>query len=92
MREAQGRECTPSMCCVDSQSLKLAPQINEARGLDANKKINGRKRQALTDTTGLIWAVFVHAANEHDSVMGAELLERTKGYFDRLEKILIDSG
>jgi transposase len=91
-RKAAGRECTPSMCCVDSQSVKLAPMIKEERGLDGNKKINGRKRQALTDTTGLIWAVFVHAANEHDSIMGCELLERTKGYFERLEKILIDAG
>ncbi len=66
--------------------------INEERGLDANKKINGRKRQVLTDTTGLIWAVFIHAANKHDSIMGCELLERIQGYFSRLEKILIDAG
>ena len=88
-RQATGKEPTPSMCCVDSQSVKLAPMIKEERGLDANKKINGRKRQALTDTTGLIWAVFVHAANGHDSIMGAELLERTMGYFDRLTKYLL---
>jgi len=91
-RQMAGKESTPSMCCVDSQSVKLAPMIGEERGLDANKKINGRKRQIITDTTGLIWAVFVHAANDHDTIMGCELLERIKTKFNRLKKVLIDAG
>lgn len=82
------------LCVVltDSQSIKIAPMIYEDKGVDGNKKINGRKRQLLVDTQGLIWAVFVHAANLSDSVMGCHLLSKAKGNLNRLEKILVDAG
>lgn len=86
------KEATPSLCCADSQSIKIAPMIYEDKGVDGNKKINGRKRQLLVDTQGLIWAVFVHAANLSDSVMGCHLLSKAKGNLNRLEKILVDAG
>ena len=57
----------PSLACIDSQSIKLAPRIIEERGIDGGKRINGRKRQILVDSQGLVWAVYVHAANIHDS-------------------------
>jgi len=47
-----GRFPLPSPGLADSQSVKLTPMIYEHRGLDANKKINGRKRQIFTDTRG----------------------------------------
>ena len=43
-RQRQEREPTPSLTCVDSQSVKLAPMIFEDKGLDGNKKVNGRRR------------------------------------------------
>ena len=46
------RFATPSLMCVDSQSVKLSPMIYEDRGIDNNKKVNGRKRQLLVDTGG----------------------------------------
>ncbi|MES2389254.1 MAG: IS5 family transposase [Bacteroidota bacterium] len=92
VRELAGRESTPSLCCVDSQSVKAAPMINEEKGLDGNKKINGRKRQVLTDTLGLIWSAYVHAANEHDSKAGCILLERATDCFYRMKKILVYAG
>jgi transposase len=52
---------------VDAQSVKLAPRLGQQRGLDAYKRVNGRKRQVLCDTGGHIWRVVVHAANSHDS-------------------------
>ena len=46
------------------------------RGLDGNKKINGRKRQVLVDTLGLVGGVVVHAANGGDSIYeGVIILE-----------------
>jgi putative transposase len=36
------------------------------RGYDGGKKIKGRKRHLLVDTTGLILQVLVHEANIQD--------------------------
>jgi len=66
--------------------------IFEDKGLDGNKKVNGRKRQVMVDTLGLVWGVFVHAANLSDTVMGCELFKQVKERFTRLEKILVDAG
>ena len=40
---------TPSLACINSQSrsadaVKLTPMVGEERGLDPNKRVNGRKR------------------------------------------------
>jgi transposase len=39
-RKMEKREAYPSVFCIDSQSVKLAPMICEYRGLDAHKKVN----------------------------------------------------
>jgi len=91
-RSAWEKEDSPSLVCVDSQSIKVAPFINNDKGIDGNKKVNGRKRQVLVDTLGLVWAVFVHAANGNDSVYGCRLVEQIEGLCDRLKKILVDKG
>lgn len=82
----------PSLMAADSQSIKLVPFLSKSRGLDGNKKINGRKRQVLVDTFGLVWATFVHAANLPDTQAGTKLIEKVKGNIPRLKKILIDQG
>ena len=92
IRKQSGREATPSLGCVDSQSVKLAPMIFEDKGIDGNKKINARKRQVLVDTFGFVWASSVHAANLSDTIMGCDLFEKIKGKLLRLEKILVDAG
>lgn len=69
-----GRAATPSLVCLDSQSVRLAPRIFEHRGLDGGKHVNGRKRQILTDVQGRILACRVHAANGHDGVEALQLL------------------
>ena len=92
VRTQAGRAALPSLMCVDSQSVKLAPFIYERRGTDANKKVNGRKRQAAVDTLGLLWAVDVHAAHQADSRMGCQLWPKLMAVSQRLEKVLIDSS
>jgi hypothetical protein len=46
--------------------------IFEDKGIDGNKKINGRKRQVMVDTGGLIWACNVHGERicPHCQAMG----------------------
>ena len=46
------RDAYPSALCIDSQSVKLSPMLDECRGIDAHKRINGRKRTFIVDTQG----------------------------------------
>ena len=80
------------MVCIDSQSIKVAPFIKEDKGVDGNKKINGRKRHLLVDTLGLVCAVIVHAADLHDGTTAPLFVEHLLGYLPRLEKILVDQA
>ena len=91
-RIQEGRDPNPSLVCLDSQSVKAAAMIAQERGFDGNKRINGRKRQTLVDTIGLIWGELVHAANGSDSVYGGVLIIELKGILKRVKKVLIDQG
>ena len=88
----QGKAATPSMVCIDSQSIKTAPFINEDKGIDGNKKINGRKRHLLVDTLGLVWAVVVHAADLPDGTQAHLLVDHVLGYLPRMRKVLVDQA
>lgn len=89
-RFCHDKELSASLVCGDSQSVKAAPFINQDRGVDGNKKVNGRKRHILVDTLGLILGVVVSAANVADGKAGIVLLKRCSGQFSRLQKILVD--
>lgn len=91
-RVCEGRKATPSVLCIDSQSVKLSPLIFEDRGKDNHKKVNGRKRQILVDTGGRLWRAVVHAANKHDGPSGMPLLIQVKPFEERLERILGDDA
>src|SRR5205085_5903685 len=56
VRRQDGREPTPSAGSIDSQSVP-ASEGGEARGHDAHKKVNGRKRHMVVDTLGLLVVV-----------------------------------
>lgn len=86
------RESLPSLGLADSQSIKLAPMICEYRGIDGNKKVNGRKRHILVDVLGRIYQCHVHAANVHDSPGGVQLLEDPIGCLERMQTIMADKS
>ena len=89
-RKRKGKQATPSLLSIDSQSIKSGPFTYQDKEVDGNKKINGRKRHVLTDTEGLIWGVVVGAANQADGVVASRVVEPLLGYLDRMEKILAD--
>lgn len=77
--------------------VKLSPMIFENRGTDANKKVNGRKRQLLpgrraVDTGGRIWFVHVHAGNQHDGPAALHLSADILCQNQRLQKIYGDQA
>ncbi|MFI6928326.1 IS5 family transposase [Nonomuraea spiralis] len=66
-RRQDGRDDEPSAGVIDSQSVKGADTVGrDSRGHDAGKKVNGRKRFIITDTTGLLVTVAVMAASRQD--------------------------
>ena len=89
-RLAEGQEAMPSVLCIDSQSVKLAPRACEHRSKDAHKRVNGRKRHFLVDTFGRLWAALVTAANVHDSRGALPLIGELP--LQRLKKVVADTG
>ena len=90
-RERQGKKKPPTAGAADSQSVKTTA-VPSARGFDAGKKINGRKRHLLVDTLGLMIAVCVTTAGVQDGD-GLQKLLRTFGvHRKKLHKIWVDGG
>lgn len=92
IRIMAGRKESPSLCIIDSRSVKTSHHVDPERGLDGNKKIKGRKQHIIVDTQGNLMAIAVHEANVHDSKGAPEVIEKLSYKFPRLTKILADGG
>jgi putative transposase len=92
VRTAAGREPTPRIAVLDSQSVK-GTEVGGERGYDGGKQINGRKSHIAVDTLGLLLAVIVTAASVADAVAAKGLLRLLpKQAFPRLEVVRADSA
>lgn len=91
-RKKSGRKVCPSMGIIDSQSVKNSEWGIPDKGFDGNKKIKGRKRHIIVDTLGILLCIVVTQANMHDSVAAEYVLDKMKGRFPRMKKILADGA
>jgi transposase len=93
VRVAKGRAATPSAAIIDSQSVKTSSNVSEtSQGIDAGKKIKGRKRHIATDALGLLLVTIVTAASVQDSVGGEQVLDRLAAEHPTVSLAWVDGG
>lgn len=92
-RKAAGRAEEPSAAILDSQTVKTSGNVPESsQGIDAGKKIKGRKRHIVTDVLGLLLVVMVTAASVQDTVGGREAVGKVAEKHPNVSKMWVDSG
>ncbi|MFD7838284.1 IS5 family transposase [Streptomyces sp. NPDC059761] len=93
VRQQEGKSPEPTACVIDAQSIKTSTSVPaKSQGVDAGKKIVGRKRSIITDTLGLLLAVLVTAAGVQDSTAGQTLLDQAAADHPGLRKVWVDGG
>jgi putative transposase len=94
VRVKEGREAQASAMIIDSQTAKSS-EGGEKIGFDGGKKVNGRKRNLIVDTIGLLVLANVTSANVQDVHAGKQTISKLKeksNLIGRLQKIIADGG
>ena len=88
-RQRLGRHATPTAGIIDSQSVATT-ESGGPRGIDAGKRVTGRKRHIVTDTQGFLLTVRVHEASIQDPHGAVPLLQDLRSRFPELAHIFAD--
>mgnify|MGYP002395876858 CR=1 FL=1 len=78
VRKSMKRKKQPSAASLDSQSRRTTACEGEHRSYDGGKNVKGRKRFVLTDTQGLLLAVWICAAGVSEKAEPMQLLRYIK--------------
>jgi len=93
VRRAAGRSPEPSAAILDAQTVKTSSNVPEhSQGIDAGKKIKGRKRHIATDVLGLLLVVLVTAASVQDTTGGRVVMEQVARQHAMVAVAWVDSG
>lgn len=93
VRHAAGRPAEPTAAIIDSQTVKTSNNVPEhSQGIDAGKKIKGRKRHLATDVLGLLLVVIVTAASVSDTAAGRDVVDRLAATHRDVSKVWVDSA
>ncbi|MFD8440392.1 IS5 family transposase [Streptomyces microflavus] len=93
VRRQEGRGDEPTACVIDSQSIKTSTNVPATgQGIDAGKKIVGRKRSIVIDTVGLLLGVRVTAASVQDSTAGRTLIEQIAADHPTIRRTWVAGG
>jgi transposase len=93
VRRAAGRAEEPTAAILDSQTIKTSSNVPESsQGIDAGKKIKGRKRHVATDVLGLLLVVLVTAASVHDTAAGRDVVDELAHRRPAVATAWADSG
>ncbi len=93
VRRAAGRAAEPTAAILDAQTVKTSGNVPEhSQGIDAGKKIKGRKRHVATDVLGLLLVVLVTAASVQDTTGGRTVVERVAAQHPSVTTAWVDAG
>jgi putative transposase len=93
VRQTEGCNADASAALVDAQALRAAETVGRSsRGYDAGKKVKGRRRHIVTDTTGLRLAVLVTAAGVQDRAAGYTLMWLVRTIFPIVKLVWADGS
>ena len=95
VRELAGKEASPTVGIIDSQSVKAAERGGanvDPTGYDAGKKIKGIKRHIVVDTLGMIIGAHIQPASVQDRDGALPVLKDVRRQFVFIEKIFADGG
>lgn len=93
VRREAGRAEEPSAAVIDSQTVKTSSNVPEAsQGIDAGKRIKGRKRHVATDVLGLLLVVLVTAASVQDTAAGRQVVDELAARRQAVVTAWVDSG